>query len=188
VTTRFRHLDYAPSAAIRDLGPAAVDDLLERGDLEAWQPLAAEIAADPWGATAELVLRLGDAHPMYGTSTLWRVWIESRREAGSAEESSTLAAARRRVGLTQGEVARRLDISQADVSKLERRSDVRLSTLQAYARALGATLRVTLQWAGSGAATALEMAGDQARRAGDQSPERPRPAGHLRRAGSKPGR
>jgi DNA-binding XRE family transcriptional regulator len=177
VSARFRHLDYAPSAAIRDLGPAAVDDLLERGDLEAWQPLVREIAGDPWGATAELVLRLGDAHPMYGTSALWRAWIERRREGGSAAEKSTLAAARRRAGLTQSEVARRLDISQADVSKLERRGDMRLSTLQAYARALGATLRVTLLWAGSGVATALDMGGGQARRAGDPSPERPRPAG-----------
>lgn len=143
---RFRHLDYPADATIADLGPAALDDLLDRGDLETWTPLARAIARDPRGAAAETVLRLCAAHPMYGTSALWQTWIERRRGSAPREEGVTLAEARSLAGLTQNQVAQRLGLSQADVSKLERRDDVRLSTLQAYARALGARLQVALQW------------------------------------------
>jgi DNA-binding XRE family transcriptional regulator len=140
----FRHLDYGPCTPITDLGPAAIDALLERGDLQAWVPLLRAIADDPWGATADTVLSLCDAHPMYGTSALWRTWIERRRRP-SGPGSTTLAEARARAGLTQVQVAKRLGVGQSDVSKLERRGDVRLSTLRAYARAIGARLHVGIQ-------------------------------------------
>lgn len=140
----FRHLDYPPDTAVTELGPAAVDALLERGDLESWTPLLRAIARDPWGATADTVLRLCDAHPMYGTSALWRTWIERRRQSGGPA-GATLAETRARAGLTQTQVAERMGVSQSDVSKLERRADVLLSTLRAYARAVGARLHVGLQ-------------------------------------------
>ena len=140
----FRHLDYPSGTPVSDLGPAAIEALLERGDFEAWAPLARAIADDPPGPVADTVLRLCDAHPMYGTSTLWRYWIARRREAFRAQ-ATTLAEARARAGLTQAQVALRLGISQSDVSKLERRGDVRLSTLRAYARAIGARLRVAIE-------------------------------------------
>jgi len=136
---RFRHLDYAPDTAVTELGAAAIDDLLERGDLEAWTPLLGAIARDPWSPVAETVL-----HPMYGTSALWRTWI-GRRRRGRGAEGTTLAEARERADMTQSRVAERLGISQSDVSKLERRADVRLSTLRAYAHAIGARLHVGLQ-------------------------------------------
>lgn len=140
----FRHLDYAPDTAVTDLGPAALDALLERGDLEAWMPLLRVVAREPWSAVGDTVLRLCEAHPMYGTSELWRTWIERQRRE-SAKPGTTLAEARRRAGLTQVQVAERLGIAQSDVSKLERRADVQLSTLRAYARAIGAELHIGLQ-------------------------------------------
>lgn len=143
----FRHLDHAPDTALGELGPAAIDDLLDRGDLEAWAPLLRAVGRDPWGSIAETILRLCDAHPMYGTSALWRTWIARRRHREGAL-TSTLAEARSRAGLTQTQVAERLGISQSDVSKLERRADVRLSTLRAYASAIGFRLHVALQGPG----------------------------------------
>lgn len=140
----FRHLDYPSATPVGELGPAALEALLDRGDLESWTPLVRAIAEDPWGATADTVLRLCEAHPMYGTSALWRTWIE-RRRARPESGGTSLAAARTRAGLTQVEVAERLGIGQSDVSKLERRSDVLLSTLRAYARAVGGHLHVALQ-------------------------------------------
>lgn len=147
MTMRFRHLDYAPGTPVHQLGPAALDALLDRGDLEAWQPLLRAVAQDPQGPVADTVLCLCAAHPMYGTSALWSVWIDRCRE-NEAEQGQTLAEARRRAGLTQADVAERMRISQSDVSKLERRDDVRLSTLRAYARALGGRLRISLQLLG----------------------------------------
>ncbi|MGH2726298.1 MAG: hypothetical protein ACRDKS_04905, partial [Actinomycetota bacterium] len=104
----FRHLDYQPDAPVAELGPAALDDLLDRGDLEAWAPLARIIQRDPWGTRAETVLRLCDAHPMYGTSSLWRAWIARLRERVEVDGGATLAGLRARAGLTQEQVSQRM--------------------------------------------------------------------------------
>ena len=145
---RFRHLDYAADTPVQELGPAALDALLERGDLEAWGPLARAVRADPHGALADTVLRLCDAHPMYGTSTLWRTWIGRLRgqRAERPTAAASLAEVRQRRGLTQQQVAVRMGRSQSDVSKLERRADVRLSTLRSYVAATGARLRIAVRY------------------------------------------
>ncbi len=79
---RFRHLDYPPDARVAELGLAALDDRLDRGDFDDWAPLAHAVADDPHGALADKVLHLCEAHPMYGTSTLWRSWIARLRRPG----------------------------------------------------------------------------------------------------------
>ena len=148
-----RHYEVPQDLPIEELPAAAIADLLERGDLLDWQPLARAIRRDPWGGLATAVARLLDAYPRYGTSPLWRAWIDRCRartpEASRAAQGEcaaqpvTLATLRRDLGLTQTQVARRLRMTQSDVSKLERREDARLSTLLAYARALGGRLLVT---------------------------------------------
>ncbi|MBI4729760.1 MAG: XRE family transcriptional regulator [Acidobacteria bacterium] len=135
-----RHLDYPPDTAPAGLGAAALDDLLDRGDLAAWAPLAAAVRRDPAGPLAAEVLRLCDAHPMYGTSILWTAWIERLRAPDAGDR--TLGDLRRDRGLTQEAISERLGISQSDVSKIERRSDVRLSTLRAYVAATGGKLEL----------------------------------------------
>lgn len=138
---RHRHLDVDPSTPPRELGAAAVDDLLDRGDLADWQPLLAEIRRDPHGELAQRVLQLVEAHPMYGTSPLWKAWIEGQRQTTPAPNAGeALRAARNRRGLTQSQVAERMGLAQPEVSKLERRRDVRLSTARAYVAALGGRL------------------------------------------------
>ena len=146
-----RHCEMPLDLPAEQLPLVAIADLLERGDLQDWQPLARAIRRDPSGDLATAVTRLIDAYPRYGTSPLWRAWIDRcRARAGALAAQSaftaqpvTLAALRRHLGLTQAQVARRLRMTQSDVSKLERRENARLSTLQAYARALGGRLLIT---------------------------------------------
>lgn len=140
-----RHLDVSPGTPVGELPSAAIADLLERGDLADWQPIARAIRRDPNGPLADRVLRLLDAYPMYGTSPLWRAWIDrcrARAEGETSAGTASLSGFRRRLGLTQIEVAQRLGMAQSDLSKLERRQDVRLSSLRGYAEALGARLRI----------------------------------------------
>ncbi len=139
-----RHLDLPEDTRVEDLGLAALDNLLDRGDLADWAPLARAVAAEPFGELAESVIQICDAHPMYGTSTLWKSWIATLRQPAAPpdEETVGLAGLRRSRGLSQAQLGRRLGITQSDVSKLERRPDVRLSTLQAAVRALGGDLRI----------------------------------------------
>ena len=140
---KHRHLDYGDDVSVNQRGLAALDDLLDRGDLADWAPLAAEIAAAPRGRLADAVLALCRDHVMYGTSPLWVTWIERLREGGVPREPivTGLAEVRLRRGLRQVDVATAMGVSQSDISKLESRRDTRLSTLRAYLEAVGAELR-----------------------------------------------
>ena len=144
-----RHLELWPDAPAEELPSAAIVDILERGDLADWQPIASAIARDPNGSLAARVMHLVDAHPMYGTSPIWRSWIDrcrARAEAGGRRRREVgLAALRREFGLTQVEVANRVGMAQSDFSKLERRHDVRLSTLRTWSAALGGRLRLLFE-------------------------------------------
>lgn len=147
-----RHLQVRPGTPVEELPLAALVDILERGDLDDWKPVAAAIRRDPQGPFAQQVMRLVDAHPLYGVSPLWRSWIDRWR---ARDEKPTgprrlrgLAALRRELGLTQTELASRLGISQSDLSKFERRGDVLLSTLRAYLEALGGNLRILFDSSG----------------------------------------
>ena len=143
---RHRHLDYSSDTPIAELGPAALDDLLDRGDLDDWASLLREIRRDPHGPVADRVLRLGRDHPLYGTSRLLRAWIEKRRGASAAAVGRSLKELRVARGRTQLEVAEQLGATQPEVSKLEQRGDVRLSTLRSYVEALGGSLLVVARF------------------------------------------
>jgi len=145
---RHRHLTLPASTVAADLPDAAIDDILERGDLDDWRAILREVADDPRGTVAERVLRLVEHHPMQGTSALLRSWIEARRGAPepAPNPGASLATIRRERGLTQQQVADRLGMTQPEVSKLERRGDVRLSTLRAYVTALGGELIVSARF------------------------------------------
>jgi hypothetical protein len=84
-----RHLDY-DGVPVDQLGLAALDDLLDRGDFSDWRPLARAVAANPCGPLADRVLHRCDAHPMQGTSALWRAWIAARRDRAGGTWSSAL--------------------------------------------------------------------------------------------------
>lgn len=144
---RHRHLDYEPGTPVDRLGRAAIDDLLDRGDLADWTPLAAVILQDPYGTLAETVRELCAAHPMYGTSLLWRSWIDRLRRASTEPPPPRrLAELRTSRGLTQVQVASRAGMAQSDVSKLERREDPRLSTLERYVSATGGRLHLVAEY------------------------------------------
>lgn len=143
-----RHLEVPAGTPVERWPSAALIDVLERGDLADWKPLAASVARAPFGPLAERLLTLVDVHPMYGTSAAWRAFIDrcrARAEGPLAIDAAGLSELRLRHGLTQEELARRMQMSQSDLSKLERRADVRLSTLRAVATALGGRLRVLFE-------------------------------------------
>ena len=139
-----RHLSYPPETAPQDLPLAALVDILHRGDLEDWLPLLTSVTADPHGPLADAIDRLVDEYPAYGTSPLWRSYLE-RCRAATSRDGLTLSGLRLRNGLSQTELANRIGMSQSDLSKLERRSDVRISTLRAYVKALGAKLQLLVR-------------------------------------------
>jgi DNA-binding XRE family transcriptional regulator len=139
-----RHLDYPPDTPVDELGDAALDDLLDHGDLTDWRPLTRAIAADPFGDLAERVLRLCGANPRYGNGPLWRAWIARRRALSELPRAPDLSLAelRRRRGLSQAALAESIGMAQSDLSKAERRADWRLSTLASIAVGLGLCVQI----------------------------------------------
>lgn len=142
-----RHLAYPEGTPPEALGDAAIDDLLDRGDLADWRPLLKAIAADPHGPLADRVLRLCELHPRYGTSPLWREWIaHERAQFGPPRPPAvSLAGLRRQLGVSQSQLAHRIGMSQSDLSKLERRTDLRMQTLTRVLAGLGIHARVLLE-------------------------------------------
>lgn len=155
-----RHLDY-DGVPPHQRGLAAIDEVLERGDFSDWRPLARAIAADPFGSVADRVLRLCDAHPMQGTSPLWRAWIAARRARATGRSDrlpgTTLRALRRARHVTQQQLATAIGMSQSDLSKAERRSDPKLSTVRSLVAGLGLELRLVAVDPATGAACEIEM-------------------------------
>lgn len=147
MTLVHRHLHVPPGTAPEDLPLDALDDVLDRGDLDDWAPLVAAVRRDPHGELAERILSLCRAHEMYGTSRLWPELIAGLRGTRpEADVAVSLAALRRRRRRSQADVARVLGISQSDVSKIERRRDLRLSTLRRYVGALGGELQLGVRF------------------------------------------
>jgi len=144
-----RHLDYLADTSTDDLPSAALVDILDRGDLHDWLPVIRAVAQDPTGQLAGRVAALVDAYPMYGTSPLWRAWLDRSRIRTEPRATTTLAGLRLQVRMTQADVGRRLGISQSDVSKLERRGDPKVSTVRDYLAALGLPLDLVTEVHGS---------------------------------------
>lgn len=82
---RHRHLDVPAGTPPDQLGAAAIDDLLDRGDLDDWTPLARAVAADPWGPTLS-----------WGSSTPIRCTGRGRSGARGSAGCGTAAPAPRR--------------------------------------------------------------------------------------------
>jgi hypothetical protein len=145
---RHRHLDVAPGTPPEEWSLAVLDDVLERGDLDDWSPIAAAARADPHGPLVKRLRSLLAHRRHYGTTPLWGAWLDVLTAAPAPPRGvgAALREARRHAGLTQAQVAARLDCGQGDVSRLEHRDDTRLSTLVAYLDALGATARVRAEF------------------------------------------
>lgn len=150
-----RHLDVAAGTPPGQLGLAALDDLLDRGDLADWAPLAGALAADPHGPLSERVLHLCDSHPVYGSSRLWQAYVHAMRDV--AHEPADLTALRGRRGVTQAQVAARTGLGQPRVSRIERSADPRVGTVRRYVGALGGRLELVVRFRDGDAPVALRL-------------------------------
>ena len=143
-----RHLELEPGTTVNEMPLAAIQDLLERGDLSDWRPLLMVMTEERNGELTARVARVVDVYPMYGTSRLVRAWIERcrHRPARPAPRPCSLAELRTSLGKTQVQVAREMGLTQSDYSKLERRRDVKVSTLRGVAEAFNGRLVLLIEF------------------------------------------
>ena len=116
----FRNLDITPDAPVSSWPTEALQAALERGDLEHWRRIVAEVNRDPWGPTArQLEEVLTHARP-YGVADAMDVMLERARQHADEREREQIAAevrtAIRRSGLTRAEFASRIGTSSSRLS------------------------------------------------------------------------
>jgi len=116
----FRNVTADPSDPVTSWPTEAVQAALERGDLEHWQRLAAEISRHPWGTTARQVEEVLSHSRPYGVAELMESVIARARTHAEDDERRTVAAEIRQAiadsGLTRAEFAARIGTSTSRLS------------------------------------------------------------------------
>lgn len=58
---------------------AAIDNIIERGELPDWVPLLRAIEDEPYGEVANKTLKICESHEVYGSSIVFRKFVEKQR-------------------------------------------------------------------------------------------------------------
>lgn len=117
---RFRNVDADPRDDVATWPYEALVTALDRGLVDDWQPILAEISRSPWGTVARRVERcLGHREPD-GVSRLFRMAVDRAREAQGVAERAEVAArvrsAVQRSGMTKAEFAASVGTSASRLS------------------------------------------------------------------------
>ncbi len=120
----FRNITVSPSDPVTLWPTEAVQAALERGDLEHWQRLTAEINRDPWGRTARQVEEVLRHSRPYGVAELMESVISRARKHAEHSERQAVAAEIRSAiaqsGLSRAEFAARIGTSASRLSTYAR--------------------------------------------------------------------
>lgn len=116
----FRNLRITPDAPVTSWPTEAVQAALERGDLDHWRRMVAEVNRDPWGRIARQIEEvLTHARP-YGIADAMELILSRARERFEAMERSHVADEVRqaiaRSGLSRSEFASRAGTSLSRLS------------------------------------------------------------------------
>ncbi len=93
---QFRNVDASPGDPVTTWPYEALVTAIERGLVEDWQPIFAEIRRSPWGVLARRVERLLAYRVPDGVSTLFRLAIDRSRKAAERSEREEVGARVRR--------------------------------------------------------------------------------------------
>ncbi|QYN36482.1 helix-turn-helix domain-containing protein [Pseudonocardia sp. DSM 110487] len=116
----FRNLDITPEAPVSSWPTEAVQAALERGDLEHWRRIVAEVNQDPWGRIARQLEEVLSHSRPYGIADAMDVALARARRRAEDEEREQVAAEVRdaiaRSGLSRAEFASRIGTSASRLS------------------------------------------------------------------------
>jgi DNA-binding transcriptional regulator YiaG len=116
----FRNVTANPTDPVAGWPTEAVQAALERGDIEEWRRLTAEINRRPWGRTARQVEEVLSHSRPYGVAELMESVIARARARAEDDERRTVAAEVRQAiadsGLARSEFAARIGTSTSRLS------------------------------------------------------------------------
>ena len=120
MTLRFRNIDTRPEQPVAEWPGEAVLSALERGSLDDWRRLVAEIGEQPWGEVARKVEQSLEVSAPYGVARVMRRAIERARNHALQRERDEVAAQVQELvqssGLSKGEFAARIGTSASRLS------------------------------------------------------------------------
>lgn len=116
----FRNLRITPDAPVSSWPTEAVQTALERGDLDDWRRIVAEVTRDPWGPTARQIEEVLSHTRPYGIADAMEVVLARARARAEAKEREQVAgevrAAIARSGLRRSAFASRVGTSPSRLS------------------------------------------------------------------------
>jgi DNA-binding transcriptional regulator YiaG len=120
MSVAFRNVTANPADPVTGWPTEAVQAALERGDIQEWRRLTAEINRRPWGWTARQVEEVLSHSRPYGVAELMESVIARARARTEDDERRTVAAEVRQAiadsGLTRTEFAARIGTSTSRLS------------------------------------------------------------------------
>jgi DNA-binding transcriptional regulator YiaG len=134
----FRNLDITPDAPVSAWPTEAVQAALERGDLEHWRRIAAEVNRDPWGRIARQLEEVLSHSRPYGIADAMDVVLARARQHAEEGEREKVAAEVR-------EVIDRSRLSRAEFASRIGTSPSRLSTYATGRVTPSATLMIRMR-------------------------------------------
>ena len=120
MSVAFRNVDASPEDDVRTWPYEALVTVIDRGLVEDWQPVFAEIRRSPWGTVARRVEKYLSYREPDGVSALFALAIEHARKAVEKADRDEVAARVRDAvgasGLTKAEFAKRIGTSASRLS------------------------------------------------------------------------
>lgn len=117
---QFRNVDASPTDDVRTWPYEALVAVIERGLVQDWQPVFAEIRRSPWGRVARRIERYLSYRESDGVGTLFGLAVaRARSDADRATRNEVAARLRNAVarsGLTNAEFAERIGTSASRLS------------------------------------------------------------------------
>lgn len=120
----FRNLSISPDAPVSSWPTEAVQTALERGDLDHWRRMVAEVNRDPWGRVARQIQEVLTHSRPYGIAeAMDRVLARARERAETREREHVAAEVRQAITmsrLSRSEFASRIGTSSSRLSTYAR--------------------------------------------------------------------
>ena len=120
MSVRFRNVDAAPSDDVTTWPYEALVTVIERGLVDDWRPVFAEVRRHPWGPVARKVEHVAASTADTAVGRLFTLAVErARADAESAEREAVAARVRAAIvasGLTAAEFASRVGTSASRLS------------------------------------------------------------------------
>lgn len=116
----FRNLTVSPTDPVATWPTEAIQAALERGDLDDWRRIVAEVKREPWGRIARQLEEVLSYSRPYGVGDAMAAVLERVRARAEASERAEVAAEVRRAiaqsGLSRAEFAARIGTSPSRLS------------------------------------------------------------------------